>query len=254
MNRLDSFRTLGFSVFTIVLSAACAMAQSNSAVILGTVNDSTGAAIVGVKVTVLNQGTNISTTVSTKSEGQYTATNIEPGSYRVTATSEGFAEKSVRDITVFVNQTVRVDVSLEVGAVSTRTEVQATALVVQSETSSIGQVVDSRQVTKMPLDGRGNLNGLLALTPGVMSTGQNPLISGGVWFGSTNLTVDGVSDIDTGNERLGPVVPSLESVEARISFTAACLSSTATDSSPPRIFSLPASPSRRSIATSTGRH
>src|SRR5260370_13853487 len=65
----------------------------------------------------------------------------------------------------------------------------------------------------MPLDGRGNLNGLLALTPGVMSTGQNPLISGGVWFGSTNLTVDGVSDIDTGNERLGPVVPSLESVE-----------------------------------------
>ena len=46
-----------------------------------------------------------------------------------------------------------------------------------------------------------------------MSTGQNPLISGGVWFGSTNLTIDGVSDIDTGNERLGPVVPSLESIE-----------------------------------------
>ncbi len=183
------------------------MAQSNSAVILGTVNDSSGAAIVGA------QGTNISTTVSTKSDGHYTVTNIELGSYRVTATSPGFTERSIRDITVFINQTVRVDVNLEVGAVSTRTEVEATAPVVQSETSSIGQVVDSRQVTKMPLDGRGNLNGLLALTPGVMSTGQNPLISGGVWFGSTNLTIDGVSDIDTGNERLGPVVPSLESVE-----------------------------------------
>src|SRR6266566_4573918 len=213
MNRSNSFRTLCFTGWLAVFSAASGMAQSNSAVVLGTVNDSTGAAIVGAKVTVLNQGTNISTTVSTKSDGQYTVTNIDPGSYRVTVTSEGFAERSIRDITVFVNQTVRVDVGLEVGAVTTRTEVQATAPVVQSETSSIGQVVDSRQVTKMPLDGRGNLSGLLALTPGVMTTGQNPLISGGVWFGSTNLTIDGVSDIDAGNERLGPVVPSLESIE-----------------------------------------
>src|SRR5260370_22008684 len=98
MNRLDSFRRLQFSVSTIILSAACAMAQSNSAVILGTVNDSTGAAIVGAKVTVLNHGTNISTTVSTKSDCQYTVTNIDPCSYRVTATSEGFTAKSVRDI------------------------------------------------------------------------------------------------------------------------------------------------------------
>src|SRR5204863_8574763 len=140
--------------------------------------DSTSATIVRATVPTKNQATNIPTTATTKSDGQYTVTNLEPGSYRVTATSAGFTEKSIRDINLFVNQTVRVDVSLEVGAVSTRTEVEATAPVVQSETSSIGQVVDSRQVTKMPLDGRGNLNGLLALTPGVMTTAQNPLISG----------------------------------------------------------------------------
>ena len=93
------------------------MAQSNSAVIVGTVSDSTAAAIVGAKVTVENQGTNISTTVTTKSDGQYTVTNLDPGLYRVTAASAGFAEKSIRDINLFVNQTVRVDVSLEVGAV-----------------------------------------------------------------------------------------------------------------------------------------
>src|SRR3989441_308754 len=212
MHLLKRFSTPGSTGCVYIFIAACAMAQSNSAVIVGTVSDSTAAAIVGAKVTVENQGTNISTTVTTKSDGQYTVTNLEPGSYRVTGTSAGFAEKSIRDINLFVNQTVRVDVSLDVGVVTTRTEVEATAPVVQSETSSIGQVVDSRQVTKMPLDGRGNLNGLLALTPGVMSTGQNPLNSGGVWFGSTNFTVDGVSDIDTGNERLGPVVPSLESI------------------------------------------
>ena len=213
MHLLKSFSTPWSTGCVFIFIAACAMAQSNSAVLVGTVSDSSGAAIVGAKVIVENQGTNISTTVTTKSDGQYTVTNLEPGSYRVTATSAGFAEKSIRDIKLFVNQTVRVDLSLEVGVVSTRTEVEATAPVVQSETSSIGQVVDSRQVTKMPLDGRGNLNGLLSLTPGVMTTGQNPLISGGVWFGSTNLTIDGVSDIDMGNERLGPVVPSLESIE-----------------------------------------
>jgi hypothetical protein len=212
MNGHRNFQPLWLSGWILIFTAA-ALAQSNSAVILGVVNDSSGAAIAGAKVTVANQGTSISTTATTTAEGQYTVTNLEPGIYRVTATAPGFAEKSIRDITIFVNQTVRVDVGLEVGSVATRTEVQATAPVVQSETSSIGQVVDSRQVTKMPLDGRGSLNGLLALAPGVMTTGQNPLISGGVWFGSTNLTIDGVSDIDTGNERLGPVVPSLESVE-----------------------------------------
>src|SRR5436853_1476519 len=124
MNRSNGFRVFCFTGRLVVFSAACAMAQSNSAVILGTVNDSSGPAIVGAKVPVLNHGTNISTTVSTKSDGHYTVTNIEPGSYRVTATSPGFTERSIRDITVFINQTVRVDVNLEVGAVSTRTEVE----------------------------------------------------------------------------------------------------------------------------------
>src|SRR5256885_2067282 len=114
-----------------LLSAACALAQSNSAVMVGTVTDSSAAAVAGAKVTVVNQGTNIGTTVTTKSEGQYTVTNLPPGSYRVTATADGFAEKSIRDITLSVNQTVRVDVTLEVGAVTTRTEVEATAPVVQ---------------------------------------------------------------------------------------------------------------------------
>src|SRR5438105_9348471 len=186
--------------------------QSNRAVIVGNVLDQSGSTVANAKVTVVNQATNASTTATTSSEGQYTVTNLEPGAYRVTVTADGFNEKSIRDITLFVNQTARVNVSLEVGNVSTRVDVEATAPVVQSETSSIGQVVESRQVHQMPLDGRSSISSLLALAPGVMTTGQKPIISGGTWFGSTNMTVDGVSDIDTGNERLGPVVPSLESI------------------------------------------
>ena len=79
MNRSNGFRVFCFTGRLVVFSAACAMAQSNSAVILGTVNDSSGAAIVGAKVTVLNHGTNISTTVSTKSDGHYTVNANKDG-------------------------------------------------------------------------------------------------------------------------------------------------------------------------------
>ncbi|HLB86484.1 MAG TPA: carboxypeptidase-like regulatory domain-containing protein, partial [Terriglobales bacterium] len=201
------------SVLLVVGILVCIMyGQSNRAVIVGTVLDQSGSPVPNAKVAVVNQATNASTTAKTSPEGQYTITNLEPGLYRVTIAASGFNEKSIRDITLFVNQTARVDVSLEVGNVSTHVEVEASAPVVQSETSSIGQVVDSRQVRQMPLDGRSSISSLLALAPGVMTTGQNPIISGGTWFGSTNMTIDGVSDIDTGNERLGPVVPSLESI------------------------------------------
>src|SRR5207248_2547788 len=52
----------------------------------------------------------------------------------------------------------------------------------------------------------------LTLAPGIQATGQNPVVGGGEWFGSTNMTIDGVSNIDTGNERLSPLVPSIEGI------------------------------------------
>jgi hypothetical protein len=107
----------------------------------------------------------------------------------------------------------RVDVRLEVGNVTTSVSVQADAPVVQSETTSIGSVVENRQIQTMPLNGRGNLYSLLALAPGVVRSAQNPIISAsGVWFGSTNMTIDGSANIDYGNERLGPGTPSIESL------------------------------------------
>jgi outer membrane receptor protein involved in Fe transport len=182
-------------------------------VIVGAVLDPSGSSVASAHVTVTNQGTNIAAKALTTSEGQYTITNLDPGTYSVTVTASGFKESRVRDIVLFVNQTARLDVRLEVGSITSRIEVEAAAPIVQSETSSVGQIVDSRQVQKMPLDGRGNIFNLLALAPGVQATGQNPMISGGTWFGSTNMTVDGIASNDTGNERLSPVAPSLESVE-----------------------------------------
>jgi hypothetical protein len=189
-----------------------AWSQSTRGTILGNVTDASGAAVPAAQVLVTNQGTNVSVTTMTGNEGEYTVTNLDPGTYRVSVAAKGFQSSTVEQIILQVSQTVRQNVQVVVGDLASSVTVEATAPVVQSDTSSIGAVVDSRQIATMPLNGRGNIFNLIAIAPGVMRTGQNPVISGGVWFGSTNMTVDGVSNIDTGNERLSPLTPSIEAI------------------------------------------
>lgn len=199
-------------VLLCLICAVSLFSQSTRGVIVGIVTDQSGSAVPNAEVAVTNEKTNVATRTPTSADGQYTFTNLEPGSYRVTATAKGFKTGAVRDVTIYVNQTVRVDVKLDVGDVATSVEVEATAPVVQSETSAIANVVDSKQIEAIPLNGRSNIFGLLSIAPGVMRSGQNPVIAGGTWFGGTNMTIDGTSNIDTGNERLSPLTPSLEAI------------------------------------------
>lgn len=194
------------------LASACVWAQSTRGLIIGTVTDQSGVAVPGADVTVSNEKTNISMMTATSSDGQYTVTNLEPGIYRVTIAGKGFKTGTIRDITLNVSQTARVDLKLQVGDVTTTVEVQATAPIVQSETSAVGSVVDSNQIENMPLNGRSDIYSLLSLAPGVQRGQQNPVVAGATWFGSTNMTIDGVSNLDVGNERLGPTVPSIEAI------------------------------------------
>jgi outer membrane receptor protein involved in Fe transport len=200
-------------VAALLVLAAIAFSQSPRGVLVGTVSDPSGAAVANTIVTITNQGTNASVRVQTNDIGQYTASNLDPGTYSVSVEQQGFRAMTVRDIVLQVSQTARVDVSLTVGDVASTVTVDATAPVVQSETSSIGSVVDNRQVQNLPLNGRSNISALLSLTPGVQRSGINPVVSAAsVWFGSTNMTIDGAANIDFGNERLGPTVPSLEAI------------------------------------------
>jgi hypothetical protein len=91
-------------------------------------------------------------------------------------------------------------------------EVNDVAPVVQSETSSVGNVVDSKQVESMPLNGRTSIFGLMAMAPGVQQAGSNPAIAGAAYRGGTGQTVDGVSNDDAIGERLLGQIPSLDSV------------------------------------------
>jgi hypothetical protein len=199
--------------FALVLCAALLCAQSTRGVLVGTVTDQSGAKVAGARVTVTNQGTNAALVMQTTDEGQYTATNLDPGRYTVAVEAQGFKAATIQDIVLNVNQTARVDARLEVGELTTSVNVEARAPIVQSETTSIGSVVDNRQVQNMPLNGRDNVYRLLGLAPGVLRSAQNPIISAsGTWFGATNMTIDGAANIDFGNERLGPVTPSIEAI------------------------------------------
>src|ERR1041384_2565822 len=143
--------------FCLVLLCVTGQAFSQSAgVLVGSVTDPSGGGVVGASVTVTDQARNTTYRGVTNENGQYTVTNLEPGTYKVSVERSGFQSATVTDIPLNVNQTARVDIRLNVGEVATSVNVEATTPVVQSETSMIASVVDNRQIQSMPLNGRGN--------------------------------------------------------------------------------------------------
>lgn len=164
-------------VTACLFMVAVAFSQSPRGVLVGTVTDPSGAAVPSATVTITHQGTNVSVRVPTNDAGQYSATNLDPGTYTVSVEQQGFRPAIVRDIVLQVSQTARVDVRLTVGDVASAVSVEAAAPVVQSDTSSVGSVVDNRQVQNLPLNGRSSISSLLSLTPGVQLAGQNPIVS-----------------------------------------------------------------------------
>ena len=132
------------SVVLVVLSlfACCSVilqAQTTEGAILGTVTDPSGAVIAGAVVTVTNMDTGIAVKATTDSAGAYVVTPLHIGRYSVTVEAAGF-KKSVRsDITVNVQDRVRVDATLEVGAVTDTVEVAAAAPLLETDTSYLGR-------------------------------------------------------------------------------------------------------------------
>ena len=112
--------TLGF-----VLTCIGARAQSVNATMVGTIFDTSSAAIPQAKVTVTNKGTNVARTVTGNERGDYTITNLAPGFYQLVAEHEGFRRTVVGEIELLVNQTARLDLVLQVGAVSETVEVSS---------------------------------------------------------------------------------------------------------------------------------
>jgi hypothetical protein len=144
--------------------------------ISGVVQDASGAAVAGAQVTVTNADTAAARSVVTGTDGGYAITNLVVGPYRLQVTKEGFATYSQSGIVLQVNSNPQINIALKIGAVSEQVEVQANAGMVETQNTSVGQVIDERRVVDLPLNGR-NATQLITLSGGAVSA-VNPNASG----------------------------------------------------------------------------
>ena len=145
-------------------------AQSTFGAITGTVTDATGAAVPGAAVTLTNEGTGATQTVTTGADGLYTFVNLNPGEYRIDAEKTSFKHFKREHINIEVQQSARIDVTMELGAVNQTVEVTGETPLLQTTTTSLGQVIDENQVDNIPLNGRNVFN-LISLAPSVIAQG-----------------------------------------------------------------------------------
>lgn len=144
--------------------------QSFYGSILGTVTDTSGAILPGATVTLTSAEIGFRRTAVTGDDGTYNFVNLVPGTYTVAVEKQGFKKNLRTGITLEVQATLRIDVAMEVGAVQQTVQVSAAPPLMQTENSSLGQVVGAQTVDDLPLNGRNVLN-LVSLVPGVVTQG-----------------------------------------------------------------------------------
>jgi len=199
--------------------------------ITGVVRDRGQAVVTGATVRVTNVETNVSQEATTGADGSYHFLALSPGSYKITATASGFRAYNATDITLQVNDQLRIDITLQVGAVAETIDVSATAAHVETESTQLGDVIDSKKMLALPLNGRSYLD-LLGLQAGVApdtagtllgSTQSDRPVSGYI-TNAGNVSVNGQretgnaflvngGDVSEGRNLGAGLVPNLDSVE-----------------------------------------
>ncbi|HLV87950.1 MAG TPA: carboxypeptidase regulatory-like domain-containing protein [Candidatus Sulfotelmatobacter sp.] len=167
-------------------------AQSTYGSISGVINDSSGAAIPGAAVTLTNLSTSEKRTQSSGDDGHFTFVNLFPGQYRLDIEKSGFKHSAHPNVVVEVQQDTHVETTLAVGQVSETVEVTGETPLLQTESSSLGQVVEQRKADELPLNGR-NIFNLITVSPAAVAqggsggspVGQNPFSWGNYQVGGS---------------------------------------------------------------------
>lgn len=183
----------------LLCSAGTALGQSISGTLVGLVTDPSGAAIVGAKVTVRNTTTNQAIQVTTGTDGEYRAPNLEPSTYEITIAATGFSKATVASVRLLVNATQRNDVKLSLGSEANVVNVSAAPDAITTDTAAIGTVIDGQQVARYPLNGRTVDRALLFVAGNTSDSASAPNIGGATRWGGAYYTVDGVPFNDLGN-------------------------------------------------------
>src|SRR5215831_328495 len=151
---------------TLLFGAGILPAQETRGSIVGRVADPSGAMIPGATVVVTNSAMGTKSTVNTNADGLYQAMYLIPGAYKIEVTAPGFKKTLRENIEVQVADRLELNFALEVGTAETSVTVTAEVPLMNTETASVGSVVDSRRVADLPLT-YGNPFGLIGLASGV---------------------------------------------------------------------------------------
>jgi outer membrane receptor protein involved in Fe transport len=200
---------IAIALLSLPLSLSNARAYAQGAptgVITGVVKDEAGAAIAGVRITAVNPGTGASFQTLAGDTGIYTLRALPVGSYNVTAEKIGFKRALQEGVLVRVNEEVRLDVKLSVGAVSEVQTIVSQATTVDTISSTLKNVIDQRRINELPLNGRNPTSLMLLvagvqpdrsdLTSGTTYPGVLPVSSNGGRGNTTNYVLDGGSNND----------------------------------------------------------
>jgi len=194
--------------------------------ILGVVHDRTQAVVAGARIVATNVQTNFKQETVSAADGSYRILALPAGNYKVTATAPGFQQFTTTGIDLKVNDQLHVDVTLEVGTVQQEVNVVANAVQVEAESTQLGDVIESKKMLSLPLNGRSYLDllglqaGVVPVTSGTMQ--QDRPVSG--TLSSGNLSVNGQretanaflvngGDVSEGRNLGTGLIPNLDSIE-----------------------------------------
>lgn len=182
----------------LLLTAGLALPQSFTAALRGVVTDGSGSAVPGAQVVITEAERNIKHPVVTDEAGRYFATALPPGNYTLTVEAQGFKRYLKSAFPLVVQQQATLDISLEVGAVTSTVEVSADSPLLNTTNSSLGQVIENRYMISLPNIGRDSLS-LAYLTPGVVGSAGRPgdnstnFVANGARNSTSDVMVDGVT-------------------------------------------------------------
>jgi len=201
-----------FVLYSLLLCAVGAFAQVDTGTITGSVRDSQGAGIPSATVTFIDVSTNTSSKTQTDASGDFASLPLRPGTYNVVIEASGFKKQTRERVAVKVQDRLRLDFDMAVGSVNENVVVTAETPAVQTDSSSLGEVVTSEQITQLPLNGRDYIQ-LATLTTGVVRTssgtngntggsstgGLNSFVANGTRGTLNNFLLDGIDNNSNDN-------------------------------------------------------
>lgn len=216
-----SLHPLGARFLAGLLLLSTTLLAAPSGTILGTVKDASGAVVPAAKVTATNKATGQTRSADSDAQGNFVLSALPIGPYSVSATSTGFKQAVIGNVILQVDQQARVEFSLEIGDAATRIEVNTAPPMLNTDSSSVGQVVENKKIVDLPLNGR-NFTQLAALTPGALTTqvtGQAGPLTGstkvqiaGGQSSKTEFLIDGISSQEQGLDGV-QFVPSVDAID-----------------------------------------